>query len=487
MNGRVEVRGWAAGACSRFGSRFQATCAAGTCTFDSAFEVELGAPLAELTLHNSSGGWVSQGAQNLPGRALDVFAEAIDSSGERFLYGCTVADPGARTVIGLRRLLCDLPHACAPAGISCPGLLACGESRDASFDGSDAGDAPDLPDGSDGSRLVGRWTLRRQLTLNNTTAEPLVGFPLLVVLTSARIDYAQTRADGRDILFVDADGTTVLAHEIDTWDEVDRTLIWVRVPEITSGADHIWMYYGNADTPDTQRPSDVWRGFESVYHMSGVSALLTDSTGNHAPALSVNNTPADPVDTQIGSARWVGQTDGRYIDARWIPGATGPMTWELRFSPADSYINNTLMGAYGGGTNRIQFALGHPKTNPTPDKYLMSFGTISQSLNTAFVQGRWYYAAVTRDATGIALYHNGTRTMLHTGSSPDLTFNRALLVGAQWGPMAGEQVEGMTGRVDEVRTSTVARSETWIQAQYDSMGDNGFVVYDPEATPTSFP
>ena len=49
----------------------------------------------------------------------------------------------------------------------------------------------------------------------------LANFPVLVRISPERIDgfsYADCAEGGADISFVAADGTTLLAHEVDTWD-----------------------------------------------------------------------------------------------------------------------------------------------------------------------------------------------------------------------------------------------------------------------------
>ena len=92
------------------------------------------------------------------------------------------------------------------------------------------------------------WSQRKQLTFNNTgQAENLTNFAVLVELDSTRINYALTQNAGQDLRFVDADGT-LLAHEIETWNESGTSYVWVSVPQIdaSSGSDYIWMYYGNA-------------------------------------------------------------------------------------------------------------------------------------------------------------------------------------------------------------------------------------------------
>jgi len=64
------------------------------------------------------------------------------------------------------------------------------------------------------------WTKRVKLTfLNGGQAENLTSVPVLVRLDNARINYAHTQNAGQDIRFVDADDTTPLNYEIETWNE----------------------------------------------------------------------------------------------------------------------------------------------------------------------------------------------------------------------------------------------------------------------------
>ncbi len=64
------------------------------------------------------------------------------------------------------------------------------------------------------------WLSRRQITLNNaSSSENLINFPILVKLDSSSIDYSKTQNSGQDLRFVDADGSTELSYEIETWNE----------------------------------------------------------------------------------------------------------------------------------------------------------------------------------------------------------------------------------------------------------------------------
>ncbi|NIQ77219.1 MAG: DUF2341 domain-containing protein, partial [Anaerolineae bacterium] len=140
------------------------------------------------------------------------------------------------------------------------------------------------------------WTRRRKITFNNVVpGQNLFNFPVLIKLDSSRIDYAKTKTLGEDIRFVDADGTTVLSHEIEKWDEAGTSYVWVKVPQIDgpSNTDYIWMYYG-ADASDGQNPNGVWsNGYVGVWHLkedpSGTPPQMKDSTNaNHATSYGTN-------------------------------------------------------------------------------------------------------------------------------------------------------------------------------------------------------
>ncbi|GAH11312.1 unnamed protein product, partial [marine sediment metagenome] len=68
---------------------------------------------------------------------------------------------------------------------------------------------------------------------------------LVSIVDQNLADYAQ--ADGDDILFAAADGTTKLDHEIESFDNVTGTLVaWVRIPTLSGSVDtDVYMYFGN--------------------------------------------------------------------------------------------------------------------------------------------------------------------------------------------------------------------------------------------------
>lgn len=106
----------------------------------------------------------------------------------------------------------------------------------------------------------GSWSTRSPLVVDSArVAGPLSDYPLLVEFTDAAIG-ASARADGDDLVFTDADGTTRLDHWIESWDPATGALTaWVRVPVLDDAADTtIYVYSGNATASDQQDVAGVW-------------------------------------------------------------------------------------------------------------------------------------------------------------------------------------------------------------------------------------
>ncbi|MCD6414368.1 MAG: DUF2341 domain-containing protein [Candidatus Diapherotrites archaeon] len=145
----------------------------------------------------------------------------------------------------------------------------------------------DVPEACFFSKAISGWAdsscnYRMKITMNNSeSTENLVDFPLLVKLTSSRIDYSRTSAT--DIRFYDADGSTLLPKETEEWNASGDSFIWVKVPQIDAGStsDYIWAYY-NCSNTNSDNPASVWdSSFITVFHLNEDSGGVVDSTSNN--------------------------------------------------------------------------------------------------------------------------------------------------------------------------------------------------------------
>jgi hypothetical protein len=119
--------------------------------------------------------------------------------------------------------------------------------------------------------------LSRSMRINfNTSAISVSGnvtnIPLLVRLSSSNFTFSGTSADGKDVLFVDKDGT-MLYHEVAEWDKANQTgKVWVRVPQVdgSSTTDYMTLYYGcdSCDYNAYEVSDSVFTAFKSVFHLN---------------------------------------------------------------------------------------------------------------------------------------------------------------------------------------------------------------------------
>src|SRR6185503_10738474 len=66
-------------------------------------------------------------------------------------------------------------------------------------------------------------------------------------------------------------------YQIERWDPVGGSFVWVLVPQIdaASDADHVWMYFGGPATPPVLPASATWPDDLSVWHFQ---PAFTDAT-----------------------------------------------------------------------------------------------------------------------------------------------------------------------------------------------------------------
>lgn len=118
----------------------------------------------------------------------------------------------------------------------------------------------------------GSWSYRKPVVVDaGSVAGPLTDYPLLVEFTDAAMG-AASRADGADLVFTAADGTTRLDHEIESWNAATGELTaWVRVPSLSDAVDTtLYLYYGNSTALDQQDPAGVFGSDASlVLHGTG--------------------------------------------------------------------------------------------------------------------------------------------------------------------------------------------------------------------------
>jgi hypothetical protein len=330
------------------------------------------------------------------------------------------------------------------------------------------------------------FSRRVPLTFDNSNQnEALTDFPVLIRLDSTRIDYAAAQAGGVDLRFIDSTGN-IAAHEIESWDPMGASWIWIRVPLVASGtADtSMSMYYGSADATDAQAPNGVWStNYVAVYHLNqDPSAQTLDSTSNANHGSSNGDLAANPMPGQIGSALlfdgiddWVEVADSSSLAT--ITNATTLSAWAYMTDSqaVDAGLACKTDGA--GGNYDLQFGI---QTEDTPNFRVRTADAQTQLTGgTTLETNRWYWIAGTYDGTQARVFVDSVLDGELAGAGTIIANDLPLVIGRRG---LGDD-RFFVGAIDELRISNVARSSEWLSAQYLSMTD-AFVTYAAEE---SFP
>jgi hypothetical protein len=317
------------------------------------------------------------------------------------------------------------------------------------------------------------WKRRRRIQVDLANATALADFPVLVRLDSQRIDYAVTKPDGGDVRFVSEDGAVILSHEIEAWDAVASSYVWVRLPEVqpaANGPTVLWMYYRNPAAAAPAASESTWDShFKSVHHFH---ADTNDSTA----AANDGNSPnlPSPGPGIIAGARvFDGINDHLLLPdeadydftttvsvSAWIRVQSFTTNWQAIVAKGD---HSWRLHREGGSQTP-----GFGTTNPADQND--NFGSpVTVNDNT------WHHVA--------GVYDGQTKKVFVDGMIASKPFTAAIKNSIH--PVGiGENTEAVGrhfyGSIDEVRISSVARSDAWMRAEHRTVTADNTVTFGME-------
>ncbi|MEQ8525855.1 DUF2341 domain-containing protein [Gracilimonas sp.] len=337
------------------------------------------------------------------------------------------------------------------------------------------------------SAQVPGYTFRKKFAVDNAQVSGstnLTDFPVLISLTEN--DFRTTgngggveSPNGYDIVFTSADGSTVLDHELESYNaSTGEILFWVRFPTLNATSDtEFFVYYGNSSQTTDQSVNTTWNsGYQMVLHLDSDLSDAT-SNGNNGSTSGTSVIPGI-----IGDGRDFNAGSGN--DIITIPDdpsieITGDIT--ISFWMNGSNLNSVGPDLVTKGAYNSSYAVYYFNNITVNDD-----GTAFDG--SALNDGQDYYVTFTNSSTnGRTIYIDGAQDVTN-GTAFNFTPN-----GDNLTLSSGDfQFDGM---MDEVRISNVARSADWIATEYSNQNAPGSfiseipdppVLADIESSPQNF-
>lgn len=313
------------------------------------------------------------------------------------------------------------------------------------------------------------WDYRKLITINSSQVEvDLENFPVLVYNASDSDLASRAQDDGDDIAFVlYSDNSTQLNHEIELFNGTTGELVaWVNITSLSSTVDtKIWMYYNNSGASSQENINDVWdSNYVMVQHLNETSGTHYDSTSYGSNGTNVGSTQ-DATGMVDGANSFV---DANYITLNdtylkltdavtlevWAEITSSPTQWDGLFGvmeDADNLWDDGYVMWWNSGTE-IQFHVNEWDANYVPF-------TVTPS------DQNYYVGTYDKDAgsNNVNLYVNSIAGTPATDTGVITYVEPAIAaINRIYGWI------GITGIIDEVRISNIARNASWINTCYNN-------------------
>lgn len=312
------------------------------------------------------------------------------------------------------------------------------------------------------NRLKGQINANQVSEVSQTN---LTNFPVLISVTlndlrtTGNGGFVQD-AQGDDITFTAANGTTILSHQRESYNATTGTLeYWVRFPTLSGTVDtEFYVYFGNPSITTDQSSSNVWdSNYKMVLHLNGD---FLDASGE-----GTNGTNSGTVSTtgQIGLARDFNSNNDliTVVDNGVSPlDISGNITISLWVRIANlnngpdiitkgNYLNGYSVWVDGNG--RLSFQINN-------DALVSPTGQLTNNV--------WRYISFTRASNGDRIiYVNGSQVASDNSLESFSVNDDDLFISTTTYDYLGD--------IDEVRISNNTRSADWVSTEYNNQFSPG--------------
>ena len=329
-----------------------------------------------------------------------------------------------------------------------------------------------------------------EITLNQSlaTSEITTGLPALVRLSESSISgFSYTDCTGSNMKFTDAGGNE-LAYEVDTWNTIGESLVWVKLPSSAANT-KITLTYGDGVTPSAPS-TDVWSDYVGVWHLNGsvgathADVTVADSTANGYVATAKGAVAGGYSEGKIGSAWNVYSTEtissgsykvgilvndntislgSSYTVSAWVKHYDNSFNYDHLF-----YRKTGSTASDGGYASEIT-----AKSSASLDVY-GNGATKFQFTNFPDTNQKWAHVALCYDSSSVYPYVNGA--VVGTGGT--IAPKEGTLAIAFGTDSDNNDTCPWHGDFDELRIRKGSRNDDYLAAEYAAMNTSGTDIFN---------
>ncbi len=289
------------------------------------------------------------------------------------------------------------------------------------------------------------WLYRKGITVANGGGDLFSEDVLIEVDTASLISASKLQSDCDDLRFTDGDETTSIYYWIEGGCNTSTTQIWVQIPELRTGGQTIYMYYGNASATNSE---ESWGGEFLFLNNTSCPTGWTRKTeydGKYAYGASSFGTEGGSATHNNGTASCT--TGGPNTGAQNTQSDSGGTT----ASPGHTHTN--AMVSIDNVSNTPPYLdmvyCANPDLNIASGLITLFTSTPSGWTRFSALDNKFARGASTYGGTGGAATHTHTTTGGYTtGSSGSSTDTPGSSVGA--GPHTHTTINGTTGSANSL-------------------------------------
>jgi hypothetical protein len=314
-------------------------------------------------------------------------------------------------------------------------------------------------------------------------AGTLTNFPVLVSLGTniAGFRYGDfaSPTNGADLRFTAANMADELPYEVERWDTNGTSCVWVQVPLVENEDTRLYAFWGRAGqaVPAYATNGLMWsEGFAGVWHLGEASGANRDSSTNRNHAAVNNGVVQGAAGLVAGAVSLDGVNDYLAVTHNAGLALTNNFTAEVlvrrtAYGAFDGFISKAAAATNGwnlnfndnGGVNKFAGFVG-PNYAP---------GYMNFDGPPATNDFSWHHLALRIEAGRANVFFDGVQQSTSAVVSVAESGGR-IVFGAFYASAAPSHL--VTGYLDEIRLSRVARSTNWLWASWANQNTNGALL-----------